>query len=120
MKHPWCYCEKCGTKVTLTKVRRERMAHIDLASRLHISGSLNPLPSRIGLMLDTYDTSRDIERILWLNRMWFSMKAWLVLERGSLLTDEQYLDAVEESGDEFVAKMGARSNFLNCCVASTT
>jgi len=102
-------CEKCGTEVTLTKVRRERMAHIDLASPVAHIWFLKSLPSRIGLMLDM--TLRDIERILYFESYVVLDEGMTTLERGSLLTDEQYLDAVEEYGDEFVAKMGAEAIF---------
>ena len=107
MKHRGVVCEKCGTEVTLTKVRRERMAHIDLASPVAHIWFLKSLPSRIGLMLDM--TLRDIERILYFESYVVLDEGMTTLERGTLLTDEQYLDAVEEFGDEFVAKMGAEA-----------
>jgi DNA-directed RNA polymerase subunit beta' len=109
MKHRGVVCEKCGTEVTLTKVRRERMAHIDLASPVAHIWFLKSLPSRIGLMLDM--TLRDIERILYFESYVVLDEGLTTLERGALLTDEQYLDAVEEFGDEFVAKMGAEAIF---------
>ncbi|MGD9020917.1 MAG: DNA-directed RNA polymerase subunit beta', partial [Lysobacterales bacterium] len=109
MKHRGVVCEKCGTEVTLTKVRRERMAHIDLASPVAHIWFLKSLPSRIGLMLDM--TLRDIERILYFESYVVLDEGMTTLERGMLLTDEQYLDAVEEFGDEFVAKMGAEAIF---------
>jgi len=109
MKHRGVVCEKCGTEVTLTKVRRERMAHIDLASPVAHIWFLKSLPSRIGLMLDM--TLRDIERILYFESYVVLDEGMTTLERGILLTDEQYLDAVEEFGDEFVAKMGAEAIF---------
>jgi len=109
MKHRGVVCEKCGTEVTLTKVRRERMAHIDLASPVAHIWFLKSLPSRIGLMLDM--TLRDIERILYFESYVVLDEGMTTLERGLLLTDEQYLDAVEEFGDEFVAKMGAEAIF---------
>ena len=109
MKHRGVVCEKCGTEVTLTKVRRERMAHIDLASPVAHIWFLKSLPSRIGLMLDM--TLRDIERILYFESYVVLDEGMTTLERGTLLTDEQYLDAVEEYGDEFVAKMGAEAIF---------
>jgi len=109
MKHRGVVCEKCGTEVTLTKVRRERMAHIDLASPVAHIWFLKSLPSRIGLMLDM--TLRDIERILYFESYVVLDEGMTTLERGVLMTDEQYLDAVEEFGDEFVAKMGAEAIF---------
>jgi len=109
MKHRGVVCEKCGTEVTLTKVRRERMAHIDLASPVAHIWFLKSLPSRIGLMLDM--TLRDIERILYFESYVVLDEGMTTLERGTLMTDEQYLDSIEEYGDEFVAKMGAEAIF---------
>jgi len=107
MKHRGVVCEKCGTEVTLTKVRRERMAHIELASPVAHIWFLKSLPSRIGLMLDM--TLRDIERILYFESYVVLDAGLTTLERGQLLTDEQYLDTMEEWGDEFNAKMGAEA-----------
>jgi DNA-directed RNA polymerase subunit beta' len=107
MKHRGVVCEKCGTEVTLTKVRRERMAHIELASPVAHIWFLKSLPSRIGLMLDM--TLRDIERILYFESYVVLDAGLTDLERGQLLTDEQYLDAMEHWGDEFDAKMGAEA-----------
>ena len=107
MKHRGVVCEKCGTEVTLTKVRRERMAHIELASPTAHIWFLKSLPSRIGLMLDM--TLRDIERILYFEAFVVIDPGLTSLERGQLLSDEQYLTAVEEHGDEFDARMGAEA-----------
>jgi len=107
MKHRGVVCEKCGTEVTLTKVRRERMAHIELASPVAHIWFLKSLPSRIGLMLDM--TLRDIERILYFESYVVLDPGMTDLERGQLLTDEQYLDTMEQWGDEFDAKMGAEA-----------
>ncbi|NNK32919.1 MAG: DNA-directed RNA polymerase subunit beta' [Xanthomonadales bacterium] len=109
MKHRGVVCEKCGTEVTLTKVRRERMAHIELASPVAHIWFLKSLPSRIGLMLDM--TLRDIERILYFESYVVLDAGMTDLERGQLLTDEQYLDTMEQWGDEFEAKMGAEAIF---------
>ncbi len=109
MKHRGVKCEKCGTEVTLTKVRRERMGHIDLASPVAHIWFLKSLPSRIGLMLDM--TLRDIERILYFESYLVLDPGMTPLERGQLLTDDQYFEAVEEYGDEFDAKMGAEAIF---------
>jgi DNA-directed RNA polymerase subunit beta' len=109
MKHRGVKCEKCGTEVTLTKVRRERMGHIDLASPVAHIWFLKSLPSRIGLMLDM--TLRDIERILYFESYLILDPGMTPLERGQLLTDDQYFEAVEEYGDEFDAKMGAEAVF---------
>ncbi len=107
MKHRGVVCEKCGTEVTLAKVRRERMGHIDLASPVAHIWFLKSLPSRIGLMLDM--TLRDIERILYFEAYVVVEPNLTPLERGELLTEEQYLQAVEEHGDEFDARMGAEA-----------
>jgi len=107
MKHRGVKCEKCGTEVTLTKVRRERMGHIDLASPVAHIWFLKSLPSRIGLMLDM--TLRDIERVLYFESYLVLDPGMTMLERGQLLTDEEYLDAMQEYGDEFDAKMGAEA-----------
>jgi DNA-directed RNA polymerase subunit beta' len=107
MKHRGVVCEKCGTEVTLTKVRRERMGHIELASPVAHIWFLKSLPSRIGLMLDM--TLRDIERILYFEAYVVIDPGLTPLNRGDLLTEEQYLQAVEEHGDEFDARMGAEA-----------
>ncbi|MGY6554907.1 MAG: DNA-directed RNA polymerase subunit beta' [Wenzhouxiangella sp.] len=107
MKHRGVKCEKCGTEVTLTKVRRERMGHIELASPVAHIWFLKSLPSRIGLMLDM--TLRDIERILYFESYLVLDPGMTPLERGQLLTDEQYFEAVEQYGDEFDARMGAEA-----------
>src|SRR6201995_1147810 len=107
MKHRGVVCEKCGTEVTLTKVRRERMGHIELASPTAHIWFLKSLPSRIGLMLDM--TLRDIERILYFEAYVVVDPGLTPLTRGQLLNEEQYLQAVEEHGDEFDARMGAEA-----------
>ncbi|HET8940536.1 MAG TPA: DNA-directed RNA polymerase subunit beta' [Rudaea sp.] len=107
MKHRGVVCEKCGTEVTLTKVRRERMGHIELASPTAHIWFLKSLPSRIGLMLDM--TLRDIERILYFEAYVVVDPGLTPLERGQLLNEDQYLEAVEEHGDEFDARMGAEA-----------
>ncbi len=110
LKHRGVVCEKCGVEVTLAKVRRERMGHIDLASPVAHIWFLKSLPSRIGLLLDM--TLRDIERILYFESF-VVIDPGLVqeLERGQLLNDEQYLEALEANGDEFDARMGAEAVF---------
>ena len=107
MKHRGVVCEKCGTEVTLAKVRRERMGHIELASPTAHIWFLKSLPSRIGLMLDM--TLRDIERILYFEAYVVVDPGLTPLERGQLLNEEQYLLSVEEHGDEFDARMGAEA-----------
>jgi len=107
MKHRGVVCEKCGTEVTLAKVRRERMGHIDLASPGAHIWFLKSLPSRIGLMLDM--TLRDIERVLYFEAYVVTEPGLTALERRQLLTEEQYLQARQEHGDDFDAAMGAEA-----------
>ncbi len=107
LKHRGVVCEKCGVEVTLAKVRRERMGHIELASPVAHIWFLKSLPSRIGLLLDM--TLRDIERVLYFEAFVVIDPGMTPLERGQLLTDEDYLDAVEQYGDEFDARMGAEA-----------
>ncbi|MGV6817073.1 MAG: DNA-directed RNA polymerase subunit beta' [Thiotrichales bacterium] len=105
LKHRGVVCEKCGVEVTQTKVRRDRMGHIELASPVAHIWFLKSLPSRIGLLLDM--TLRDIERVLYFEAFIVIDPGFTSLERGQLLSDETYLEAIEEHGDEFDAKMGA-------------
>ncbi|CRK85930.1 DNA-directed RNA polymerase subunit beta' [Candidatus Providencia siddallii] len=107
LKHRGVVCEKCGVEVTQTKVRRERMGHIELASPTAHIWFLKSLPSRIGLLLDM--PLRDIERVLYFESYVVIESGMTNLERGKILTEEQYLDALEEFGDEFNAKMGAEA-----------
>ncbi|KAA6185004.1 DNA-directed RNA polymerase subunit beta' [Thiohalocapsa marina] len=107
LKHRGVVCEKCGVEVTLAKVRRERMGHIDLASPVAHIWFLKSLPSRIGLLLDM--TLRDIERVLYFESFVVVDPGMTELERGQMLTDDQYLEALEENGDEFDARMGAEA-----------
>jgi len=107
LKHRGVICEKCGVEVTLSKVRRERMGHIELASPVAHIWFLKSLPSRIALLLDM--TLREIERVLYFESFVVLDEGMTPLERKKLLTDDEYLDAFEEYGDEFVAKMGAEA-----------
>ncbi len=107
LKHRGVVCEKCGVEVTQTKVRRERMGHIELACPIAHIWFLKSLPSRIGLLLDM--TLRDIERVLYFEGFVVIDPGMTTLERGQLLTDEAYLEAIEEFGDDFNAKMGAEA-----------
>ncbi len=109
LKHRGVICEKCGVEVTISKVRRERMGHIDLASPVAHIWFLKSLPSRIALLLDM--TLRGIERVLYFESFVVLDPGLTTLERGQLLTDEEYLVAMEEHGDEFDAKMGAEAVF---------
>ncbi len=109
LKHRGVICEKCGVEVTLSKVRRDRMGHIDLASPVAHIWFLKSLPSRIALLLDM--TLRGIERVLYFESFVVLDPGMTPLEKGQLLTDDEYLDAIEEYGDDFVAKMGAEAVF---------
>ncbi|NLZ80161.1 MAG: DNA-directed RNA polymerase subunit beta' [Gammaproteobacteria bacterium] len=107
LKHRGVICEKCGVEVALSKVRRERMAHIELASPCAHIWFLKSLPSRIGLLLDM--TLRDIERVLYFESYVVINPGLTTLEKGQLLNDEQYFEALEEFGDDFDARMGAEA-----------
>src|SRR5213596_527427 len=105
LKHRGVICEKCGVEVTLTKVRRERMGHIELASPVAHIWFLKSLPSRLGLVLDM--TLRDIERVLYFEAYVVTDPGLTPLKRCQLLTEDDYLAKVEEFGDDFSAAMGA-------------
>ncbi|MEJ2107332.1 MAG: DNA-directed RNA polymerase subunit beta' [Acidiferrobacteraceae bacterium] len=107
LKHRGVICEKCGVEVTLSKVRRERMGHIELASPVAHIWFLKSLPSRMGLALDM--TLRDIERVLYFEAYVVVDPGMTPMERGMLLNEEAYLNAIEEYGDEFDARMGAEA-----------
>jgi len=107
LKHRGVVCEKCGVEVTLAKVRRERMGHIELASPVAHIWFLKSLPSRMGLLLDM--TLREIERILYFEAYVVIDPGMTSLERGSLLTEESYFEAIEQFGDDFDARMGAEA-----------
>ena len=107
LKHRGVICEKCGVEVTLSKVRRERMGHIDLASPVAHIWFLKSLPSRMGLVLDM--TLRDIERVLYFEAYVVVDPGMTPLERGQLLSEDSYLEAIEQYGDEFDARMGAEA-----------
>ena len=105
LKHRGVICEKCGVEVTLAKVRRERMGHIELASPTAHIWFLKSLPSRLGLVLDM--TLRDIERVLYFEAFVVTDPGMTPLKRCQLLTEDDYLAKVEEFGDDFSATMGA-------------
>ncbi|MAZ06674.1 MAG: DNA-directed RNA polymerase subunit beta' [Halomonas sp.] len=107
MKHRGIICEKCGVEVTKAAVRRERMGHIELASPVAHIWFLKSLPSRIGMLMDM--TLRDIERVLYFESFMVVDPGMTTLERGQLLNDEQYFEALEEFGDDFDARMGAEA-----------
>ena len=105
LKHRGVICEKCGVEVTLTKVRRERMGHIELASPAAHIWFLKSLPSRMGMVLDM--TLRDIERVLYFEAYVVTEPGMTPLNRGGLLTEDDYLAKLEQYGDDFSASMGA-------------
>ncbi|MFO1344754.1 MAG: DNA-directed RNA polymerase subunit beta' [Rhodocyclaceae bacterium] len=105
LKHRGVICEKCGVEVTLAKVRRERMGHIELASPTAHIWFLKSLPSRLGMVLDM--TLRDIERVLYFEAFVVCDPGMTPLNRAQLLTEDDYLAKVEEYGDDFQALMGA-------------
>src|SRR3989442_829188 len=105
LKHRGVICEKCGVEVTLTKVRRERMGHIELASPAAHIWFLKSLPSRMGMVLDM--TLRGIERVLYFEAYVVTEPGMTPLNRGGLLTEDDYLSKVEQYGDDFSASMGA-------------
>ncbi len=105
LKHRGVICEKCGVEVTQTKVRRDRMGHIDLAAPCAHIWFLKSLPSRLGLVLDM--TLRDIERVLYFEAYVVVDPGMTPLKKFGILTEEQYDVEREKHGDEFVALMGA-------------
>jgi DNA-directed RNA polymerase subunit beta' len=107
LKHRGVICEKCGVEVALAKVRRERMGHVELASPVAHIWFLKSLPSRIGLLLDM--TLRDIERVLYFEAYVVIDPGMTPLEKNQLLSEEAYLEAQEQYGDEFDARMGAEA-----------
>ncbi|OGT32799.1 MAG: DNA-directed RNA polymerase subunit beta' [Gammaproteobacteria bacterium RIFCSPHIGHO2_02_FULL_39_13] len=107
LKHRGVVCEKCGVEVTLAKVRRERMGHIELSCPVAHIWYLKSLPSRIGVMLDM--PLRDIERVLYFETYIVTDSGMTDLTVGQLLSEEAYLDALEEYGDDFEAMMGAEA-----------
>ncbi|MEL0083069.1 MAG: DNA-directed RNA polymerase subunit beta', partial [Gammaproteobacteria bacterium] len=107
LKHRGVICEKCGVEVTLAKTRRERMGHLDLASPVAHIWFLKSLPSRMGMILDM--GLGELERVLYFEAFVVTEPGMTPLERGQLLSDDEYIEAREQYGDEFVAGMGAES-----------
>ncbi|MED5565954.1 MAG: DNA-directed RNA polymerase subunit beta', partial [Pseudomonadota bacterium] len=108
MKFKGVICEKCGVEVTLTKVRRERMGHIELAAPVAHILFLKSLPSRIGLLLDM--TLKDLERVLYFEHFIVLDPLLSPLKKGQLLSEEEYFEAQDEYGeDTFVAGIGAEA-----------
>ena len=108
MKYRGVTCEKCGVEVTLQKVRRERMGHIDLASPIAHIWFLKSLPSRIGLMLDM--TLRDLERVLYFEQYIVIEPGLTELKHGQMLIEEEFVDLQDQYGaDSFTAGIGAEA-----------
>ncbi len=107
LKHRGVVCEKCGVEVTISRVRRERMGHIELACPVAHIWYLKSLPSRIGILLDI--SLRDIERILYFESYIVVNPGLTPLEKGQLLSDEEYQDSIEKYGTDFEAMMGAEA-----------
>ncbi len=107
LKHRGVVCEKCGVEVIQAKVRRERMGHITLAAPVAHIWFLKSLPSRIGLLLDM--SLRDIESVLYFESHIVTDPGMTALDKGTLLSEEAYLDALEEYGDDFESGMGAEA-----------
>ena len=108
MKYKGIVCEKCGVEVTVQKVRRDRMGHIELASPVAHIWFLKSLPSRIGLMLDM--TLKDLERVLYFENYIVIEPGLTPLKERSLLTEEEYYKAQDEYGqDSFTAMIGAEA-----------
>ncbi|MCH1559026.1 MAG: DNA-directed RNA polymerase subunit beta' [Alphaproteobacteria bacterium] len=108
MKYRGIICEKCGVEVTLSKVRRERMGHIDLASPVAHIWFLKSLPSRIGLLVDM--TLKDLERVLYFEYFLVTEPGLTSLTKGQLLSEEDYDNALDEFGDEsFEVSIGAEA-----------
>jgi DNA-directed RNA polymerase subunit beta' len=105
LKHRGVICEKCGVEVTQTKVRRERMGHIDLAAPCAHIWFLKSLPSRLGMVLDM--TLRDIERVLYFEAYVVTDPGMTPLKKYSIMSEDEFDAKEQEYGDEFVAKMGA-------------
>ena len=108
MKYRGIICEKCGVEVTLSKVRRERMGHIELAAPVAHIWFLKSLPSRIGLLVDM--ALKDLERVLYFENFVVIEPGLTALEKGQLLSEEEYYDAQDEYGeDAFQAQIGAEA-----------
>ena len=108
MKYRGIICEKCGVEVTLSKVRRERMGHIDLAAPVAHIWFLKSLPSRIGLLTDM--TLKDLERVLYFEYFIVTEPGLTSLNKGQLLNEEDYENALDEFGDEsFDVSIGAEA-----------
>ena len=107
LKHRGVICEKCGVEVTLSKVRRERMGVIELASPVAHIWFLKSLPSRLGMVLDI--PLRDIERVLYFEAYIVTDEGMTPLKKNEIMSEDDYFSKLEEFGDEFKASMGAEA-----------
>ena len=108
IKYKGVICDRCGVEVTVSRVRRSRMGHIELAVPVTHIWFLKSIPSRLGLLLDM--TARALERVIYYEAFMVTDPGRTPLEEKQLLTDQEYLQAIEEYGDDsFVAKMGAEA-----------
>ncbi|MBN8710845.1 MAG: DNA-directed RNA polymerase subunit beta' [Verrucomicrobia bacterium 61-8] len=107
IKHKGVVCDRCGVEVTLSRVRRERMGHIDLAVPVSHIWFYKCMPSRIGLMLDM--TSRQLERVIYYEDYIVIDPGSTPLQRCQLLTEGEFREAEDQYGDDFVAGMGAEA-----------
>ena len=107
LKHRGVICEKCGVEVTVSRVRRSRMGHIELASPVVHIWFLKSLPSRIGLLLDM--APRDIERVLYFESHVVIDSGMTDLKEKQILSDEEYFDIIEQQGEQFEVGMGAEA-----------
>ena len=105
LKHRGVVCEKCGVEVTVTKVRRDRMGHIELGCPVAHIWFLKSLPSRIAVLLDL--TLRDVERILYFEAYIVTDPGLTDLNKGQVLNEEEYSEAFDSFGEDFDANMGA-------------
>ena len=116
MKYRGVVCEKCGVEVTLQKVRRERMGHIDLASPVAHIWFLKSLPSRIGLMLDM--TLRELERVLYFEQYVVIEPGLTDLNYGQMMTEEEFLDAQDMFGEDAFNAGSVPKQSVKCCQTS--
>ena len=107
IKYKGVVCDRCGVEVTVSRVRRDRMGHIELAVPVSHIWFLKSMPSRLGLLMNM--TAKSLERVLYYEQYLVTDPGNTPLEDRQLLSDKEYREAVDEYGDEFEAKMGAEA-----------
>ena len=107
IKYKGVVCDRCGVEVTVSRVRRERMGHIELAVPVSHIWFLKSMPSRLGLLMNM--TAKSLERVLYYEQYLVTDPGNTPLEDRQLLSDKEYREAMDEYGDEFEAKMGAEA-----------